>query len=416
MDSKKHNNKTRGILVLCFFYGKYLLLQTNEGGHNMLQALKKKSLKSVLFTIIILVAILVAGIVTLGHSYLLWIQGPTYFESLDDNDISNLEGSYLSADVDTLIDYYAETVKSESGKPDKTTSREYLMPINTEDMTVYIGLEVPSGSITMADAVVEDTMDMLSDEDGSYQWSGAYVSVSGTVRRMDEETEQLYRNYIYQLGADDDQIGMEDGCQFLPLVLVDGGIGKTSSQGLIVAAIVGAVILVILIRILVLALGGGYQKQIRNYIAATPNPAATEQQLDRFFEATEKDGNVRMNPDWLLYVKGVDSWVLAGNDVVWAYQYTLTRKQYGIITVGKEHAVKVFSASENEKNHCHSISVKNEDAAQQLLAKLQNMYPDAVIGYSEEIERQYNADPAGFHQAVSDARHQNVAETESDLV
>ena len=102
---------------------------------------------------------------------------------------------------------------------------------------------------------------------------------------MDEETEQLYRNYIYQLGADDDQIGMEDGCQFLPLVLVDGGIGKTSSQGLIVAAIVGAVILV-------LALGGGYQKQIRNYIAATPNPAATEQQLDRFFEATEKDGNV----------------------------------------------------------------------------------------------------------------------------
>lgn len=283
-------------------------------------------------------------------------------------------------------------------------------------MTVYIGLEVPSGSITMADAVVEDTMDMLSDEDGSYQWSGAYVSVSGTVRRMDEETEQLYRNYIYQLGADDDQIGMEDGCQFLPLVLVDGGIGKTSSQGLIVAAIVGAVILVMLIRILVLALGGGYQKQIRNYIAATPNPAATEQQLDRFFEATEKDGNVRMNPDWLLYVKGVDSWVLAGNDVVWAYQYTLTRKQYGIITVGKEHAVKVFSASENEKNHCHSISVKNEDAAQQLLAKLQNMYPDAVIGYSEEIERQYNADPAGFHQAVSDARHQNVAETESDLV
>lgn len=169
----------------------------------MLQALKKKSLKSVLFTIIILVAILVAGIVTLGHSYLLWIQGPTYFESLDDNDISNLEGSYLSADVDTLIDYYAETVKSESGRPDKTTSREYLMPINTEDMTVYIGLEVPSGSITMADAVVEDTMDMLSDEDGSYQWSGAYVSVSGTVRRMDEETEQLYRNYIYQLGADD---------------------------------------------------------------------------------------------------------------------------------------------------------------------------------------------------------------------
>ncbi len=98
----------------------------------MLQALKKKSLKSVLFTIIIMVAILVAGIVTLGHSYLLWIQGPTYFEPLDDNDISNLEGSYLSADVDTLVDYYAENVRSESGKPDKTTSREYLMPINTE--------------------------------------------------------------------------------------------------------------------------------------------------------------------------------------------------------------------------------------------------------------------------------------------
>ena len=56
---------------------------------------------------------------------------PTHFTPLDDHDVLSLQGQYLEADIDTLIDYYAETVRSESGKRDEVSAREYIMPINT---------------------------------------------------------------------------------------------------------------------------------------------------------------------------------------------------------------------------------------------------------------------------------------------
>ncbi len=39
-------------------------------------------------------------------------------------------------------------------------------------------------------------------------------------------------------------------------------------------------------------------------------------------------------------------------------------------------------------------------------------YPDALIGYDQDIERKYHANPAAFHQAVITARHAPVAPTQ----
>ena len=120
-----------------------------------------------------------------------------------------------------------------------------------------------------------------------------------------------------------------------------------------------------------------------------------------------QDGKVRMNRSWLMYDKGGNSWVLAGDDVVWAYQYTVRHKAYGILTVGKEMMVRVYGAT--EKNACHDISVKNEDEAQEILRQMQSTYPDAMIGYDAEIEKRYHANPVTFHQEVAAARRQPAA-------
>ena len=37
-------------------------------------------------------------------------------------------------------------------------------------------------------AIVDDTARMLDDEDGSYEWDGSYMTVRGTLKRMDDET------------------------------------------------------------------------------------------------------------------------------------------------------------------------------------------------------------------------------------
>ncbi len=80
-----------------------------------------------------------------------------------------------------------------------------------------------------------------------------------------------------------------------------------------------------------------------------------------------QDGKVRMSRSWLMYDKGGNSWVLAGDDVVWAYQYTVRHKAYGILTVRKELMVRVFGAK--EKRACHDIYVRNEDEAQKFCSR-----------------------------------------------
>lgn len=375
----------------------------------MLQALKKKTMIRALGPMIVLVALLIGGLVKFGPDYVNWVQGPTYFEPMESNDISALRGSYLEADVDTLLDYYAQTVRKEDGKPGKVSSCEYVMPVNTmDDRTIYIGLKVSGELISDADDVVDDTIRMLHDEDGSYEWDGSSVSVCGTVELMDQKTQNIYREYLNEAGIEDEEIGLGSECYFLPLVLTDKEIGGFSKNELLLIAGVGCLFLIAVIRILYLALSGSYQSQIRDYIKAAPNPELMEQQLNQFYESTQSNEPVRMNHNGLLYVRGMDSWFLAADDIVWAYQYELRRKSYGIITVSKEIDVKVYSASEGEKERCHIIRVKNEEEAQEILARLEQTFPNAVFGYTDELWNEYQADPKAFHQMVVEVRSQSA--------
>ena len=373
----------------------------------MLQSLKQKTLVGKLWAIIVLaVAAIFIGVV-FGPGIAKMIAGPTHFAPQDDHDVLSLQGQYLEADIDTLIDYYAETVVSESGRPDKVSAREYIMPVNTPDATVYIGVEVPKPKISDAEAVVADTERLIDDEDGSYEWDGSYVSVRGTLQPMDDETRQLWEDYFIDAGFSYDDIGLFDDCTALPLVLTDGEIDGQDTFVYGFMGVIGVLLVVLAIWFVVHSLTGGFQKQIRNYIKASDDPQATEQALDRFYEDTMQDGKVRMSRSWLMYDKGGNSWVLAGDDVVWAYQHTVRHKAYGILTVRKEVMVRVFGAK--EKRACHDIYVRNEDEAQEILRQMQSTYPDAMIGYDAEIEKRYRANPVIFHQEVAAARRQPAA-------
>lgn len=312
------------------------------------------------------------------------------------------------------MDYYAETIWSESGKPRTIASREYLMPINTNDgRTVYIGLKVPKELIDDAEAVVKDTEKMLDDTDGTYSWDGSLISVKGSVEPMDQKTEEIYRESLIDAGIEEDEIGLGSDCYFLPLVLTHNKIGGLTKGSLMLVGGFGILLLIAIIRIFYLAFSGGYQKQIHQYLVASANPALLEQQLDQFYETTESISSTRMGSLGILYVNGMESWFLAADDIVWAYKSVLRRKAYGLVTVNKQVSVRVLSASEGAKERCHTISVKNEKAAQELLEKIDHLFPYAMVGYTDEIEKAYEADPRAFHQEVIDARN---AQMEGDAV
>lgn len=106
----------------------------------MLESLKKKTLLGNLWCIIVLGIVTATLGVLFGSGIVKMLAGPAYFEPLDDHeDILSLQGQYITMDVDTLIDYYAETVRSESGKRDEDEAQEILRQMQSTYPDAMIG-------------------------------------------------------------------------------------------------------------------------------------------------------------------------------------------------------------------------------------------------------------------------------------
>lgn len=349
----------------------------------MLQQLKKKIMPSKLIPALVLLVGVLALTVYLLPSIRLLLQGP---QPLYDLSVSELEGAYVEADVDMLIDWYAETVQSKSGSPDKTTHREYLMPV----LDGIIGLEVPAVKMSDAEAVMEATNEWMGNE--FYEWDGSLVSVVGTVQRMDEETEGYYYEILEAYGMTDED---RDYCP--PLVLRYGSVGRLDPGMHNVLLIVDGVLLLLALVFLIQALTGSSLKQVRAYCAALPDPEGAMAQLDGFYEDTPEQNGLRMDRHWLLYHRGGDLWLLAADDVAWVYLTTTTHRTNGIPT-GKTHAVTVCSVSERKNKRRHSIVVKSEADGHALIEEMIRCIPNAVYGYNAAWLKPYETDPAAFRR------------------
>ena len=183
--------------------------------------------------------------------------------------------------------------------------------------------------------------------------------------------------------------------------LIHGSTGKYNSQDTLLVIALGILIVLAFLYITFLQFSGAYLKDIKNYINSTPNPALTEKRLDEFYANTPEDCCLKIDPDGVLYVHGATFWYLPADEVVWAYQ--LSKKNCGIA---------VCSASETEKKRCHNVFVSDETDCVRLLQKLQMNFPYLLIGYSDDIDAQYEADPKALHQAVINARNEAMQEQE----
>lgn len=84
-----------------------------------------QSLKSRIPILLILGVAPIALIVVVAPFVLGLITGPKAFDPYEVDDVTTLKGKYVEADLDTLVDYYAETVESQEYHQDKTIARDY---------------------------------------------------------------------------------------------------------------------------------------------------------------------------------------------------------------------------------------------------------------------------------------------------
>lgn len=331
----------------------------------------------------ILLALAAAILVWLAPSLSLLLKGP---EDLYAYPTAELEGRYVEVDADTLIDWYAETVQTSDSGTEKTTHREYVLVAQDG----FMGMEVPASLFDDAEAVLNNTTAWLMDTDGSFVDDGSTVTVTGTVRRMDAETEQYFMEVM--------GYWLDDTSDCYPLVLRCGTVGALEPGMHNFWLIVCAVLAVCGVWVLAYHFGNSRFRQIKAYCAAQPDPEGTMQELDRFYEATPAGHGVRLDSRWIVGDKG-DPFVLAVSDVAWVYP-TVTRHKRYFITVSTTYAVNICSKSEKRGKRRHAVPVRTEQEGQELMRAIHEVAPDAVYGYDAAWERPYEADPEAFCRTI----------------
>lgn len=298
-------------------------------------------------------------------------------------DPAELEGRYVAARVDLIYALYAETVRGRGDRA-QTVRREYIIPVGQD---AFMGMEVTSGQIPAAQAVLETTAAVMRGEAGALD--GSSLVVYGTVRQMDPYTRTFYEDV-----AGVSRFSAADQARFLPLVLVEGQVGRYSLPlllaGLAAGAGCGLAGAVFLVRGLLCR--GPVQPAA--YLAGAAGDAAPllDRELSDFYRQTPPVGRLRANCRWLLCEDGSASWLLYNRDVAWVYRRRSGRRQAVIVCARSPLGRRL------RRRYCIPVHASGE--AEAVLALLHPLLPEAVFGYRPRWEARYQADPARFCRQV----------------
>ena len=313
----------------------------------------------------------------------LWqlVQGPRDLYAMTP---SELEGAYAAAEIDTIWDWYADTVVTDAIGGEAVTAREYLVPLS--DGRTFIGVQVPARMIPAGDRVLEQT-GLWRSNPAAYLWDGSSLTVRGGVRPMDEETRELYYHYLQQVYG----LSGEELDNFLPLVLVQGKV-RGMDGGTILLLGLGAIAFFALTGVnLSRALRDARLQQITDYCRNRPYPEEQVQILDAVVHLGKGERGLSAEDGWLINLEGPRSWMLQHEDVAWIYISRVRQVRHG-----SAYRLLVYSRSEPPERRCHEIFVQSAEDGRELIDQLVPVLPGTVFGYSPEREQAYRRDPAGF--------------------
>ena len=251
----------------------------------------------------------------------LWqlVQGPQDLYAMTP---SELEGAYAAAEIDTIWDWYADTVVTDAIGGETVTAREYLVPLS--DGRTFIGVQVPARMIPAADRVLEQT-GLWRSNPAAYLWDGSSLTVRGGVRPMDEETRELYYDYLQQVYG----LSGEELDNFLPLVLVQGKV-RGMDGGTILLLGLGAIAFFALTGVnLSWALRDARLQQITDYCRNRPYPEEQVQILDAVVHLGKGERVLSAEDGWLINLEGPRSWMLQHEDVAWIYISRVRQVRHG---------------------------------------------------------------------------------------
>jgi len=339
--------------------------------------LRKKSLKT---TMPLAIFLAIAGIAMLAFSIpsiLTAKKDPIPWEEVDFN--GNIEGLYVSGTLYGIYDWYCENTENGSVK-----SKEYI--IDADDY-YYMGMLVQKKDMKAAEELMEVSWDYLDGIATEEELAEVQYEIKGTISPIPTDSLHFYDEYIDWVAEEDPS--MRD--LFLPYYIEVNKAGAFTEGGAWLLAIAGAIFVAIAILLPVLALKGFYQKSIKKYIAASASPDMAASHVERFFESTKEINGMYYNTEFVCGQHGSTTVFGETSKVAWVYSHVTKHKSY-FITVSKTYELVICFVDGSR----HFISMKNEAATDLHMQRLGELCPQAIFGYTDELNNLFNRSLASF--------------------
>ena len=305
-------------------------------------------------------------------------------QNLYDVPRSELEGAYVTVDVEWIYGCYAYTETYENNKPTgNITQQEYVIDANAND---YMCLILSGDLMDQADA-------LLAECDAYYYGETDQITktftVTGEVKRLSSDSLKLYHEAMGydSLSAAEQEI-------ILPLYL-----SPAENSLELFPLVLGLFFLAMAVILLVSSLSGSNQKQLTKKLQQIfgDNTERADEFLRHMLEAPAV-GKVHIDGGYILFADGTNV-LLDSEDLVWAYKQTVRQKLYGIIPVGKTHRLVLKKADGRDL-----FAVMKEEQVKEGLSKIAQQFPSCAIGYSDQLASLYRKDPNALRQVAAAQR------------
>lgn len=350
----------------------------------MLKKMRKKSVtQGIVWIIVCLILAGGAMFFSKGAVFKLF-QQPVDLSTLP---LDQIEGKYVTANVDFLFDAFAEmTEKNSKTNVEKSTEQYFVYPVvekGTDNVLYYIGFQVKKADYSKAEKLVKETYAYQS---GEGEKPTSTFTITGGITKMDSKVARFFTEYFTDSGASEEEVAEMAAACLLQENMVDG----VNIPAIYIFSIFALIMILVAIGIAVYVATGGAQAKAKRYILAHSDASGLERAEEDCDNATQI-GAARFGNEWIFFNKGTKTFALKVSELLWGYMHTVTTRTNGIKS-GTSYGIILYTMDQKKTE----INMKSEDNAVAALTLLKEKNPELVVGYNDQLKDMMKHDFEGF--------------------
>lgn len=348
-----------------------------------MKKLRKKSIKTTfgLFFVCVLV-----GAILICPTIPTWTAAnkePIPWEDIDFE--GDIDGLYVTGTLYGVYDEYVANYRHKTLIRGKTLmSKEFIIDANEH---YYMGLFVNKEDLDQVEDLMNMSQDYTEGKATYEELEKLQFEVTGTITSIPKDSLQYYNSFVNKAVG----IHVNMRSQFLPYYLKMNMVEGFTIGTARILCISGSLIILFGILMLILAMSGFYQKSIKKYIAKSDSPEMTEARVKRFFENTPETNGMYYNAEFICGQYGSTTIFGETPKIAWIYTRIIKRRRRFFI-VSKTHVLVICYANGTRD----FVSLKNESAGKHHTTMLTGFCPQAIFGYTDELDNLFSHSLGSF--------------------